>query len=243
MIHINHLLIQKIAHCPRQYELDLMQVAPVTISPALFLGGTFHLVQKTYFTTKMSGVKLSRDDIVTLFEQFWKDQAAAEGREIDWRKTDIDEQHELGKAMIKAYYPYACAMQPVLVEQKLYRDLTYCTVSGIIDLIISTGSVIDYKSSVIYPYQTDIDRDLQPTIYDFIVGGIKDFQYHYIIKDKIPVVRIYHTKRREQDRVFLTEALIPMTVKFINSGVSPPFGIYNGACHWCSYKGFCASYQ
>jgi hypothetical protein len=242
-IRINYSMAEKVAHCPRRYELDLAAPIERTTSPALYVGSTFHLVQKSYFEARMLGIKFSLDNVLELFFQYWDNETGAEGQAIDWKKENPDEHRELCKEMVKAYFPYAEQIVPVMVETKLTKDIPELdvTVSGIIDLITSFAVPIDYKTSSTFPYQTDIDRSMQPTFYHLLCGGFRIFEYHYIMKEKLPVVRIFPTKRNAGDVNFLTNSLIPAVVKHVQSGVYPPYGIFNGQCHWCTYRGFCGT--
>ena len=236
-------MVEKIAHCPRRYELDLAAPIEQTTSPALYVGSTFHLVQRSYFEARMLNVRLSLDDVLQIFEQYWGSNTGAEERVIDWKRENPDEHRELCREMVKAYFVYAEQITPVMVETKLTKELPELdvTVSGIIDLITSNTTVLDYKTSSIFPYKTDIDRSMQPTFYYLLCGGFRLFEYHYIIKDKLPVVRIFPTKRNEGHINFLTNSLIPAVIKHVQTGAFPPYGVFNGQCHWCTYRGFCGT--
>ena len=232
---ISYYVLSQMAKCPKQYELDLSQEVSTTSAP-LFLGSTFHLIQKLYFSTRIAGTELSLPDLLDAFNTYWTAETGADGRPIMWEKNKPDEQAELGRALIKAYYPYTQRIQPLLIEHKLTKDVGGHTVSGIIDLLTTSGSVVDYKTSAWIPYKTDIEREYQPTVYSFLLGGSVDFQYHYIIKQKLPVVRIFPTKRNGKDLQFFEKVLLPNVIRMIQSGVFPPLGVVTGQCQRCSYK-------
>lgn len=243
MISIDYSTISRIARCPKAYQLDRIIEIPAPVSVPLFLGGSFHLVMKTYFNSRLAGVELSADDLVEVFNSFFTSQTAAQGRPVDWNREKEYDVAELGKSLVKAYYPYAQKLQPLLVEQRFEKQTEFCIVYGTIDILVTTGSVIDYKTSAYFPYQNEIDSDLQPTVYSFLLGGAVDFQYHYIIKSKIPVVRIYPTKRSEADFEFFEHSLLPPVVRMINANCFPPLGKANGSCRLCAHNGYCGTYQ
>lgn len=242
MISLDYSAISRISRCPKAFELDRVIEIPAPVSVPLFLGGTFHLVMKTYFNSKLAGVELSVNDLTEVFNSFFTSQTAAQGRTVDFKREKEYDVVELGKALIKAYYPYAQKLQPLLVEHRFEKQTDSCVVYGTIDLLTTTGLVVDYKTSVSFPYQNEIDGDLQPTVYSFLMGGSVDFQYHYIIKAKIPVVRIYPTKRNEADFTFLEHSILPPVVRMINANCYPPLGKANGSCRLCAHNGYCGSY-
>lgn len=221
--------------------MELLKIAPFVRSAALYLGSTFHLTQNVYFNSRLAGVEMSVADLLDVFNSFWSSMEGADGDPISWGRDKPDEQAELGKALIKAYYPYAQRVQPVAVEQRLERDTPYGLVYGTVDLLTVSGALIDYKTSARVPYKTDIDRELQPTVYSFLLGGTVDFQYHYVLKFKLPVVRIFSTKRYEEDIAFFQRTLLPSVVKMIQTGLFPPLGKATGACQWCGYESYCGT--
>lgn len=237
---IDHSAIARIARCPRAYELDLQGV-PSPKSAALYLGATFHLVQKVYFNSRLAGVELSVSDVVDVFNNFWNSGEGADGQGVYWDRDRPAAQAELGRAMVSAFYPYAQKIQPLLVEHKFTRDTPYGTVYGTIDLITTSGVINDWKTSKWLPYQDALDSSLQPTIYNFLLSGLVPFYYYYIIKFRFPIVRVYLTKRREEDLMFFERSLLPSVVKILQTGIFPPFGAVTGACRWCPYKGICRS--
>jgi hypothetical protein len=218
-----------------------MKAFPFIRSVAIYLGSTFHLTQHMYFNSKLAGIELLSSDVVEIFTNFFNSREGAEGNPIDWKRERPDDVAELGRAMVKAYYPYAQKLQPVLVEYKLERETSYCTVYGTVDLVTSTGLVIDYKTSASMPYKNDLDGELQPTVYSFLFGGTVDFQYHYILKFKLPVVRIFYTKRYEEDLFFFENRILPSVINMIQSGIFPPLGKSNGACRWCPFISHCSA--
>lgn len=238
---IDYSTISRIARCPRAYEIDLMEVVPFYRSAAMYLGSTFHLVQNTYFNSRLVGVELSVSDVADIFSTYWNSMEGARGDPVNWGRERPDNLAELGRAMVKAYYPYAQRLQPVLVEHRFTRDTPYGLVYGTIDLLITSGSVIDYKTSIRMPYKTEIERELQPTVYSFLLGGTVDFQYHYILKFKLPVIRIFPTKRYEEDFMFFEKTLLPSVIRMIQTGLFPPLGAANGACQWCGFQSYCGA--
>jgi len=238
-VDIDYSTIARIARCPRAYELDLISQIPAPKSAALYLGSTFHLVQRTYFSSRLANIELTRDDVVDAFNTFWYSMAGADGNPIDWGREKPEEQAELGRAMVKAFYPYAQKIQPLLVEHKFTKDTPYGKVYGTMDLVTVQAEVDDWKTSSRLPYQNDVDSELQPTVYDFLLGGLVPFNYYYILKFKLPVVRIFPTKRYEEDLSFFERSILPGVVKQIQTGLFPPLGKANGACKWCGHNKYC----
>ena len=236
---IDYSTISRISRCPRAYEIDKMEVVPFVLSSALYLGRVVHSVYKVYFKSRLAKIELSASDIIDMFNIIWESEKDTQEQPIDWGRDKPDEQAELGRALVKSYYPYAQKLQPAVVEEKFTRNTPYALVKGRIDLITTSGSVIDYKTSARLPYKTEIDRELQPTVYSFLLGGTVDFQYHYILKFKLPVVRIFSTKRYDEELSFFADKLLPSVVKMIETGMFPPLGKGNGACQWCGYKTYC----
>ncbi len=230
--------IQILSKCPRRYELEQIK-PPETVSQQLYLGGTFHLVQNTFFRCRMAGYEMTIQDCLDAFKTYWDSFQAAEGRSVNWGRERPDNIEEMGLRMVESYYPYAKQLTPVLVENKVERVTEHCTVSGIIDLLTYPTSIVDYKTSAWFPVKTELDRDLQPTVYLFLMNSIVPFYYHYIMKFKSPLVRIFPTKRDDYELYFFEHQILPKTVEMIKAGVFPPFGRINGQCRFCTQGGDC----
>jgi len=232
---LDYTAIKMLSECPRSYELSLIH-RPIP-SSAMYLGSVFHSVQQVYFDTKLVGEELTMEDLQDVFNTCW-----AEGmceQEIDWNRDLPDNLAVLGQAMVKAYYPYAQRIQPLLVEQVLERETEHALVYGKLDLITADAIVVDFKTSAWAPKKANVDDSLQPTVYSFLLGGPTNYQEHYIVKWRVPKVMIISTPRNKRQINDFQNIILPGISRMVQSGIFPALGRVNGRCKWCSVKGVC----
>ena len=96
---------------------------------------------------------------------------------------------------------------------------------GAIDLVETTGTVVDHKTFAKTPSQGDVDRDIQLTAYALAqsLGGETppDLRLDVVVKNKTPKTAQLKTKRTENDLLWFVEMFVQIE-KAIRAGVFPP---------------------
>lgn len=243
MLRLDYTNINKLVHCPRRYEMELVKPPQLT-TYQLFLGSTFHKAVMMYQSSRLAEIELSLEETLEVFVSLWKSRAGADGRDIYWGKEKPENQMQLGLDMLTTYFPYAQQCQPELVEEHAKKVVTLKTneqveVYGTIDLVTTSLKMIDYKTAAWLPYRSEIERSLQPTVYQFLLGSLIPFEFHYIMKSKYPEVKVYPIEKTQYDLNFFEHHLLPYVVAMIHSGLFPPFGFSNSDCRWCDKDGKC----
>jgi hypothetical protein len=220
-------------------------VAPPTLTTyQLFLGSSFHLAIMMYQKSRLAGIELSEQEVMEVFCDLWRRRVGAQGRDIYWGKVSEANQQQLGLDMLHAYFPYAKEAQPEMVEEHAKKLVTLqngevVEVYGTIDLVTKSLVMVDYKTAAWAPYRSEIERSLQPTVYQFLADTVCPFEFHYIMKQKVPEIKIYPVVKTEYDLDFFQFHLLPYCVAMIKSGMYPPFGFVNAECRWCPRDGKC----
>jgi hypothetical protein len=228
--------LSRFLECPRKYRYSLEKPEELVMHHTMFLGGTFHLLQHIFFTNKMAGHQLSLDEYKGVFANLWDSQSFAKGKPIDWGSDHPDSLREMGLACATVYYPIARSLDPVLSEQRLMAQKHGILFFGIIDLVLSDGSVVDFKTAARFPTQPSIDVGLQPLCYAYCAGGPITFKFHYIKKDKVPVFKPFITHRTKEHIDWFEDLIVRVKNQILQEHFPPN---PTNACKWCDFKATC----
>ncbi len=234
-IEINNSAIIRLSECPRSWELEYVQGYKRPLNSNMFLGGTIHLVLAEFFREKMNGEIPSLQDTIILFDSFFDSRAFArdDERDIIWDNDDAS-LRTVGEGLIEAFYPTACNLDPLLVEQKLSIELDGVLVHGRLDLVLADGTPVDFKTASRLPAQSKLNTDTQPSFYALVNGQdqLKRFIFYYLVKAKLPFIKSFETKRSKQEIAWLKDEVIPSWARFISAGIFPP---NPNSCPNCTY--------
>ena len=234
--------------CPRQYEYRYMQGLKVPPSGAMVQSRVWHQTVELNYRQKIHS---DHDLPLGEMQEFFATQfdAALAKEEIAFepgeRPGTLKDQ---GTAIVAAHHKtIAPEVRPLLVEQPftvaLGEDFPFDLV-GVWDLVERDGTIADNKAYRKQPYQEDLDKDLQFTIYALgfratrgeIEAGLR---MDAIVKRKNPKVVQLHTRRTNSDCRWVL-GLIEQVGKAITSGIFYPNP--NGRhCtpHFCGYWSRC----
>lgn len=232
---IDNSAIVRLLECPRSWELEHVLGHKRPLNSAMFLGGTIHLVIETFFKAKADGEVPSLEDTMILFDSYFESRefAVKDARDIVWDNRP-DATKITGIGLIEAFYPVACKLDPLLVEQKLSVNLGGVILHGRLDLVLADGTPVDFKTATRLPSQVRLDTDTQPTIYAIVnrQEQLRRFIFYYLVKAKLPFVRSFEVKRSKQEVAWVRDQVIPKWAKFLSAGVFPP---NPNSCQYCTY--------
>lgn len=234
--------------CPRQYEYRYMQGLKVPPSGAMVQSRVWHKTVELNYRQKIHS---DRDLPLSEMQEFFaaqfdvaltKEEVAFEPGEKSGTLKDQ------GTAIVAAHHKaIAPEVHPLLVEQSFTMDLGEnfpFDLVGVWDLVERDGTIVDNKAYRKTPYQEDLDKDLQFTIYALgfratrgeIEAGLR---MDAIVKRRNPKVVQLHTRRTNSDCRWVL-GLIEQVGKAITSGIFYPNP--NGRhCtpHFCGYWSRC----
>lgn len=183
-------------------------------SLGMILGGVYHETIGMFFREKLKSKETEEKVCLDFFESMFNDRVkqSVGGGSLTFDEGEDKKFRDDGCRLVRAYLPYAKAIEPIAVEQKFELSIPgepEWTVYGYIDLVGRRDGktlVIDHKTGGSSPYKID-DRDLAGTderrvnwvsqvlwspevacyvlAYRVVYGKEEDaFEYHWAIKTK-----------------------------------------------------------
>ena len=216
--------------CPRQYEYRYVYGLKVPPSGAMVQSRVWHQTVEFNYRQK---IRSHRDLTLGEMQEFFaaRFDVALASEEVAFEPGEKPGTlKDQGTAVVAAHHKtIAPEVRPLLVEEpftvELGADFPYDLV-GVWDLVERDGTIADNKAYRKMPYQEELDKDLQFTIYALgfrvtrseIEGGLR---MDAIIKTKNPKAVQFHTRRTNGDCRWLL-SLIEQVSKAITSGIFYP---------------------
>jgi hypothetical protein len=182
---------------------------------ALHAGKTVHAVLQAWNLARWRGQTRSEADLSDLFIQSWDEDQL--GQEIDWDDEEAKQKEGAWK-LLETYFrqtPIPPDEKPQAVEVRLESDLGQHglpNLIGIIDLVRSPGTVVDFKTSAQSPnpdrvaHQTEIQLTCYAVLYREATGEQEmGFELHHLVKLKVPkliVTPLAPVTDNQQTRLF-----------------------------------------
>jgi RecB family exonuclease len=207
--------------CPAKwYFRYLIGIAEPTTG-ALALGKAFHATLATNFRRKLTGGHdLEPAEVHEVFEQEWT--LASDDAELR-DDEDATELATTGEALVNTYISEAATtIQPNVVEQPVSGRIAGVKVRGIVDVLDTTGRVIDFKTASKRPNGIAADHGLQLSTYAMITPGASgECRLDTVTKTKtVQVIQQTYAVGQEERR--FAETLYPMVQDSIRDGIYPP---------------------
>jgi len=241
--------LKRFLRCPYQYYLQNIKGVRIPMPSYVFLGGTIHL---PLAENAMQKVKTREDmalsDILDLFsDAFDSRQFLLNAEESEMPTGIIWEEPEgqtkdVGILLLKEYHSrIAPSVQPIEVEFEVRREFPTFDLTARLDFIDENGFIGDWKSARRNKTQVEVDSDLQPTVYAAVLDSAIDFQFHMMVKAKVPYTTIWKCKRTLEDALWLTEMLLPPIIKMVEAGLFPMTDPANWYCskEYCQLWNWC----
>lgn len=240
--------------CPRQYEYRYVHGLKVPPSGAMVQSRVWHkAVERNYRQKIRSERDLSLGEMQEFFVAQFDTELARE--EVIFEPGEkAGKLKDQGTAIVAAHHKaIAPDVRPLLVEERftvnLGDDFPF-ELTGVWDVVERDGTIADNKAYRKPPYQEDLDKDIQFTLYVLAFRATRGeiepgLRMDAIIKTKNPKALQLHTRRTNEDCRWLL-GLIEQVGKAITSGnfypnpngrhCSPRFCGYwdrcMGAQHW-----------
>jgi len=249
-VNISYSQLSSFLKCGYGYYLRYVKGIKYPGNSDLYLGSAVHSTLEAYFKAKIQGIDTSREQLRAIFSDIFDSKqykATEDGDEVVdlvWRE-DKGIVKDVGLTLVETYYDTILSKPrcPDPLESEFWFEKALdpeVTIRLKADLITASGKVIDFKIKRRAMPQADAERDLQPSIYALGLGtpGIA-FEYHQLVRTKIPKVVIQEANRTEADIDGVANTLIPPIIKMIHDGIFPPSGMNTWACdpRWCDYCG------
>lgn len=249
--HLSASAISDYLSCSLLFKLGRVERLKPDFTPdALEFGTVIHKALGDFYMAKMTGYKISLEELLSFFEYYWKE--TAEGREdIKYKTGDsFDTLMIKGKELLKTYYENIPddGFKVLAIEETFSFNVEGIDIPiiGAIDLIETDGNTIiltDFKTSGKAYSSDDIDNSFQLTVYNMAMkaNGFKDkdiiLRFDVLVKTKIPKFEQHYTVRDESQEKKALKT-IQMAWEGIGKGVFIP-NAEKWKCSGCSYKSHC----
>lgn len=213
--------------CARAFDFRYIQKLRTPLQSFLYLGGSCHFALAENFRFKINAKKdMSLEKLLDCFSDAWGNGSYFEDEEpgeVDWQGEDPGYVKDVGVEILRSYHrELAPKVEPLAVELLLERSVNDVLLRGRVDLIRGEGVPLDFKTARRKKSQDELDRDLQPTVYTLLLGGPSPFEFHFLLKTKVPAVLLSQTHRTQKDIDWFTRELLPKAAAQISAGIFPP---------------------
>jgi CRISPR/Cas system-associated exonuclease Cas4 (RecB family) len=255
---IDHLSISQINEylgCSQQYFYHrIVEIEALETPGALVIGSAIHLAFETYNKNKALGESTSCEQMVLVFSEYLDEQTSQS--HVNFGRSSADELKEKCQTWFNVFLSEQDQNEKVVsVEESFRINLPSLTIPvvGRVDLVVedSRGDiiVIDYKSAASKPSKSDIDSNMQMTLYGIWAKSrwpdrnIK-LRMDYLIKSvKAPAFYKYETQRCEIHELELTALFrkVYNHILMLKSDVIDPLPNRSWKCSGCGYRTLCIS--
>ena len=183
-------------------------------------GKAVHSIVAFAMQAKMEGVNLEPAGIADAFDHAW--EQAAEGAEFS-EHDDVDQLKRSGAVLAAKYLAEAGpGIQPAAVELPFVGAIAGVAVRGIVDLVDTSGRVIDLKTSSRKSKTIKSDHAFQLATYTALTPGASGAaRIDTLVSTKKPqLIQLDHTPG-EQGRK-LVERLYPLAAEGMAAGLYMP---------------------
>ena len=183
-------------------------------------GKAVHAMAAYWLAAKMEGVTLEPAGMPDAFEHAW--DAAAEGAEFN-AFDDVDQLKASGLALTQKYLAEAApAIEPAAVEVPVTGVIAGVPVRGIIDIVDTSGRVIDIKTKTRKDSKIPAKHALQLATYTKLLPGASgEARLDTLVSTKEPqLIQIDHKPGAAGSR--LVEKVYPLVAEGIANGLYLP---------------------
>jgi len=221
--------ISTFVNCGFLYRLKYIEKIPARPKPHLGFGRILHSTLAKFYSLDIDDPSLN--DLLRIYKGYWKTGTDAYNRHYD-----------RGLPILRRYYELNIGDydRTVYVEQPFEIPIGYHVLSGRFDRVDRIGhdeyEIIDYKAAKQVPEQSEVDANLQLSIYALafrLTTGKLPLVSFYFLPENVKVM-----SRRSEKEIHRMKTGLDSIVDRLMSGegYAPREG---DECKWCDYKHYC----
>jgi len=235
--------------CRLQWYFRYIEEIPSKASPALLVGKVVHAVLQTWNLARWRGEDTSLERMELVFDACWVHGCEEEA--MTWNTSEEEAKEKAGALSILRHYldhtPVPHDEKPQAVEVRVERDLDahgLPPLVGIIDLVRSGGTIVDFKTSARSPdafmagHQNEIQLGCYALLYREATGHTESgFELHHLVKTKEPKLIVTPMSPMSADQIRRLVRIMESYVRGIEAeDYVPSPGMH---CSWCDYYAEC----
>lgn len=240
--HLSVSQLKMYLRCPLQYFFRYVCGLKVPPTGDLTLGRAVHQTLHDNYHQKVKSYKdLPLSDVTDIFSEHWE----REKQETIFQKSEKPGKiKDDGVGLLKTYFEnVAPNVQPMEVEREFLINTakTSLPIKGYIDLVDSSGRIIDHKTTKRSYPNNAIEKDVQLTAYSMAYRALHGrdetgVRLDVMVRNKQPKIQQLYGTRTEAD-IGRFLRLAKQVEMGINTGVYYPNDNY--MCGICGYQEMC----
>jgi RecB family exonuclease len=197
---------------------------------SLVRGRVVHQMAEAFFRAKLDGPSPDPDDLQACFEDAWDREAAVAAFSAD---EDVDLLKRQAAMLTRKYLDeVAPEIEPAALELPVQGVIGGVAVRGFVDLLDTSGRIIDLKTAARKPTGVSADYAFQLATYRQLCPGANGkARVDHLVATKSPQVVTQEYTVSAAD-LKMTEKLYPLVREAMRDGIYLP----NRSSTFCSYK-------
>jgi CRISPR/Cas system-associated exonuclease Cas4 (RecB family) len=242
--HLSYSQIDMYSTCPLSWWFEYVLEFQSTKSVYIAMGSAIHTALSDYFQDKLLGIRaMSANELVIHAAETIKTVLAETKYELPKRGQTLDEIVASRLLGLQEYMDTIGSNLTVkFTEKKLKRVIPGTAIDfvGVIDLITTDRTILDFKVVRTSWSQNKARSSLQPYAYAFLLGRPIEFEIHCIsAKAPSKVLPISVTQRDIDSYADMSRAL-SFSMSEVAAGRQTPERSRNSSdCYMCSHKAAC----
>jgi RecB family exonuclease len=206
---------------------------------SLVRGRVVHQMAEAFFRAKLDGGSPDPDDLQASFEEAWDREAAGAAFGAD---EDVDLLKRQAAMLTRKYLDeVAPEIEPAALELAVQGVIGGVPVRGFVDLLDTSGRVIDLKTAARKPTGVNVDYAFQVATYRQLCPGANGkARVDTLVATKSPQVVTQEYTVSPAD-LKMTEKLYPLVREAMREGIYLPNRSSNNLCSYknCSFAAVC----
>jgi hypothetical protein len=234
--------------CAKRFELFWIEERPIPRMQPFALVGNLHTALFSYLQSRIDGKPMSGNDCVSLFVNSFRSKVEAQGvkaASIGARDDDPVLMENQTVAVLRTYLQWLdkTGLKPTAVNREMHHSFQGVDLTGHIEIMDSSGIVIDVKMPQT-PWSAErLQNDLQPLFYAALLGRPIEFHYHFLLRRPAPEIRWASRSVTQGAMDWFVNEYLPPLCKAIQDGPYPYADPASPSCGpgECEYWDVCKS--
>lgn len=245
--HISHSQVSQFDKCQLAWYFRCVRRLEKPPTVYMLLGQCYHRALALNFSEKrLTGEDLPVEEVIDCYISGFE-ESIREGHVDAPFDADLYHYRDQVTPILRHYYlDYVVGkLEPLLAEYCFARDIPGIDrpYTGIIDLQLTDGTIIDFKTTSKRWSDADAASDTQSTGYALLYGQDTDFEFHVGLRGRkkptVQIVKLQRTRQDVEDYVMHLRAVIVQMDKIEEGSAEPTFS--SGFCNakLCQYWAEC----
>jgi hypothetical protein len=246
--HLSYSQINMYSTCPMAWWLGYILEIPSIKSVYMAIGSAIHSALSDYFTDVLLGIRpMSTNELVAHAAETIKSTLEESQYEIPKKGQALEEIVDSRLLGLQEYMDnIGCRIPVKFTEKKLRRVIPGTSIDfvGVIDLITTDRTILDFKVVGTSWSQNKAISSLQPHAYAFLLGRPVNFEIHCVSAKAPSKVLPVSVSQQDIDSYADIARALSFALTEVAAGRQAPERSRNASdCFLCSHKACCDLYK